>query len=231
MLVTPLVFVGSALITLLSPILILLLAFVDVIDRKSWRFSRVGGLGIAMCVTELLGLLAVLVLWVASGFGLGIKTARFQRAHYKVFGWWLELVTRALRFYLDFEFVLPYTERVTGPILTLARHAGPGDAFLLARTVIQDYHRQLRMLGANKLLRDPFMSHIMLRLPYHFCDPNPKDPAADLLAVADMCATMDDDSVMIVFPEGGHWTPGRWQGAIERLESRGRPIWLSGQRR
>lgn len=222
-LVTPLVFVGSALVTLLSPILILLLVFVDVIDRKSWRFSRVGGLGVAMCVTEFFGLVAVFVLWVASGFGLGIKSSRFQRAHNKVFGWWLELVTRALRFCLDFEFVLPTTERITGPILTFARHAGPGDAFLLARTVIQDYHRQLRMLGANKLLWDPFMNHMMLRLPHHFCDPHPKDPAADLRAVADMCATMDDDSVMIVFPEGGNWTPGRWEGAIERLESRGRP--------
>jgi len=222
LLITPLAFVGSAFVTIISPLLILILALIDLVDRKHWRFSRVGGLGIAVCVTEFLGLLAVLALWVVSGFGLGIKTARFQRAHNKVFGWWLELVTRALRFYLDFEFVLPTTERVTGPILTFARHAGPGDAFLLARTVIQDYHRQLRMLGANKLLWDPFMSHMTLRLPYHFCDPNPKDPAADLLAVAEMCATMDDDSVMIIFPEGGNWTPGRWEGAIERLESRGR---------
>lgn len=220
--ITPVVFVGSAIVTVLSPVLMFILLLIDIVDRQRWRFSRVGGLGIAMCVTEFFGLVAVFVLWIASGFGLGIKTVRFQRAHNKVFGWWLEMVTRALRFYLDFEFVLPTTERISGPILTFARHAGPGDAFLLARTVIQDYHRQLRMLGANKLLWDPFMNHMMLRLPHRFCDPNPKDPAADLLAVGDMCATMDDDSVMIIFPEGGNWTPGRWESAIERLESRGR---------
>jgi 1-acyl-sn-glycerol-3-phosphate acyltransferase len=223
LLTIPLIYVGSAFVTLISPALFLILVLIDLVDRRSWRFSRVGGLGISMCVAEFVGLTTLFVLWVASGFGLAMRTDPFQRAHNKVFGWWLEFVTRALRFFLDFEFVLPTTERVAGPILTFARHAGPGDAFLLARTVIQDYHRQLRMLGANKLLWDPFMNHMMLRLPYHFCDPNPKDPAADLLAVADMCATMDDDSVMIIFPEGGNWTPGRWEGAIERLESRGRP--------
>lgn len=219
--ITPVVYVGCLAITIVSPLLHLVLALVDIIDRKDWRFTRVGGLGIAMCVTEFLGLTAVFVLWVASGFGLRIRSQRFQRAHNRLFGWWLELVTRALRFFLDFEFVIPTTERVTGPILTFARHAGPGDAFLLARTVIQDYRRQLRMIGTNKLLWDPFMNHLMLRLPNHFCDQNPADPARELAAIAHACQTMAEDSVMIIFPEGGNWTPQRWQRSIERLELRG----------
>lgn len=220
-LITPVVFVGSGVITLVSPVLHVILAAADIVDRKGWRFTRMGGLGIAMAVTEFLGLVSVFVLWVGSVFGLRIRTPAFQRAHNKVLGWWLELVTRALRFYLGFEFILPTTERVTGPVLTFARHAGPGDAFLLARTVIQDYGRQLRMVGTNKLLWDPFMNHMMLRLPNHFCDQNPKDPAHELEEIGQMCTTMGDDSVMIIFPEGGNWTPGRWDGAIERLESRG----------
>jgi 1-acyl-sn-glycerol-3-phosphate acyltransferase len=173
-------------------------------------------------MTEFVGLLSALALWVASGFGIGVHTRRMQRAHNRVFGWWLELVTRALRFYLGFEFVLPTTERIRGPILTFARHAGPGDAFLLARTVIQDYRRQLRMVGATKLLWDPFINHMMLRLPHHFLEPNPTDPVAELAAIAQLCATMDDDSVMIIFPEGGNWTPRRWQSAIESLQASGR---------
>lgn len=221
--ITPVVFIASGAVTLVSPVLHFLLALADVFDRKRWRFSRLGGLGIALCVTEFVGLLAVFVLWVGTGFGIWIHDDRSQRAHNRVFGWWLELVTRALRFYLGFEFVLPTTERIYGPILTFARHAGPGDAFLLARTVIQDYRRQLRMVGADKLLWDPFMNHMMLRLPHHFCDPNPKDATAALAGIADLCSTMSDDSVMIVFPEGGNWTPNRWTGAIERLETRGRP--------
>jgi 1-acyl-sn-glycerol-3-phosphate acyltransferase len=220
--VTPVVFIGSGLVTIASPILHLVLALIDIVDRKQWRFSRMGGLGIALCVTEFFGLIAAFVLWVASGFGLWIKSPRFQRIHNRVFGWWLELVTRALRFYLGFEFEMPVTERISGPILTFARHAGPGDAFLLARTVIRDYRRQLRMLGTHKLLWDPFMNHMMLRLPNVFLEQNSSDAAADLAAITEMCATMGDDGVAIIFPEGGNWTPGRWEGAISSLHMGGR---------
>jgi 1-acyl-sn-glycerol-3-phosphate acyltransferase len=221
LIITPIVFVATAIVTFTSPLLHLVLALLDLVDRKGWRFSRMGGLGVALCTTEFLGLIATFVLWVASGFGWRIHSPRFQRAHNRVFGWWLELVTRALRFYVGFEFFLPMTERIDGPILTFARHAGPGDAFLLARTVIRDYKRQLRMLGTNKLLWDPFISHMMLRLPNVFLEPNPKNPQGQLAAVTQMCATMDDDSVVIIFPEGGNWTPRRWKRSIETLESLG----------
>jgi 1-acyl-sn-glycerol-3-phosphate acyltransferase len=222
LLVTPVVFVLTGLITLLSPLLHVILGLIDLLDRREWRFSRVGGMAIALCVTEFVGLLAAFVLWVGFGFGFWVRSPRSQRVHNYVFGLWLELVTRALRFYLGFNFELPMTERVDGPIITFARHAGPGDAFLLARTVIRDYRRQLRMLGTNKLLWDPFLSHMMLRLPHHFLDQRRNDAASELAAIKDMCLTMGDDSVVIIFPEGGNWTPRRWAGAIESLETSGR---------
>jgi len=220
--ITPVVFVVVAAMTVTSPLWHLIFLFLDIFDRRAHRFTRIGGLAIAMCVTEFLGLLAALFLWIGSGFGLAINKPLFQRAHNKVFGWWLELVTRALRVYLGFEFVMPVGETITGPVLTFARHAGPGDAFLLARTVIQDYGRQLRMLGTNRLLWDPFMNHMLTRLPFHFCDTEPTDPTADLEAIAEMCGSMQHDSVMIIFPEGGNWTPTRWDRAIGRLEERGK---------
>lgn len=219
--VTPIVFVVSGVVALLSPILHLLLVLIDVVDRKEWRFSRLGGLGIALCVTEFFGLIAAFLLWVGFGFGLRIRSPRSQRIHNYIFGVWLEFVTRALRFYLGFNFILPMTERIHGPILTFARHAGPGDSFLLARTVIRDYRRQLRMLGTNKLLWAPFLNHMLLRLPHHFLNRRGSDGASELDAIAELCATMEDDSVTIIFPEGGNWTPRRWSHAVETLQSRG----------
>ena len=172
-------------------------------------------------MTELVGLIMAFVLWVGSGFGLALGKPVFHRAHNRAFGWWLELMTRALRFYLGFDFGIPVTERVDGPVVTFARHAGPGDAFLLARLVIRDYHRQLRMLGTTKLLWDPFIDHMLRRMPYHFCEQNPPEPTSHLESITEMCATMDDRSVLIIFPEGGNWTPHRWDMAIEQLEARG----------
>ena len=218
---TPIVFVFCAVVTVLSPVLHLILLILDLFDRKGWRFSRLGGLGIALCVTEFVGLIMAFLLWIASGFGLLLGRPFFNRVHNAAFGWWLELMTRALRFYLGFDFVIPVHERVDGPVVTFARHAGPGDAFLLARLVIRDYHRQLRMLGTTKLLWDPFIDHMLRRMPYYFCEQDPPEPTSHLESITEMCATMDDDSVLIIFPEGGNWTPRRWDTAIERLESRG----------
>ena len=32
----------------------------------------------------------------------------------------------------------------------------------------------------------------------------------------------DDHSALVIFPEGGNWTPGRWRRGVRRLEQRGR---------
>ena len=113
--ITPIVYVLCLVVTILSPVLHLILALIDVVDRKEWRFTRVGGIAIAFCVTEFAGLTMALVLWVASGFGWKIRSPLFQRAHNRALGIWLELITRALRFYLGFEFVLPRDEKLKGP--------------------------------------------------------------------------------------------------------------------
>ena len=206
--------------TVLSPVLHVVLALLDLIDRREWRFSRLGGIGIAFCVTEFIGLTLAFGLWIGSGFGWKIRTQRFQRAHNRLFGWWLELVTRALRFYLGFDLVVR-GEQIDGPVLAFARHAGPGDMFLLARTLIQTYDRQMVTVGASKLLLDPFFDRVVRRSPSLFISQNPVDPSECLDEMSELCRTMSDDSVMIICPEGGNWTPKRWNEAIDRLETRG----------
>ncbi len=34
---------------------------------------------------------------------------------------------------------------------------------------------------------------------------------------------MGQGSALVIFPEGGNWTPFRWRRAIDRLRRRGRP--------
>lgn len=223
--ITPIVVAGSLLITLLSPVLHLLLAVIDIVDRKQWRFTRIVGLGIAFCVVELFGLVMAFILWLASGFGLWIHTPLFQRLHGLVFETWLELITRAIKTFIGFEFVFPSEKLGSGPLLVLARHAGPGDALLIARALAHDHGRKLRMLGTTKLLWDPFFNHLVNRLPFYFCEPNAKDVDHELEAISRAAGTIEEDGAMIVFPEGGNYTPKRKQAAVQRLRTRGFPDW------
>lgn len=223
--ITPIVFVGSLVITVLSPALHLALAVIDIVDRKQWRFTRIVGLGIAFCVVELFGLVMALVLWLASGLGLWIHTPFFQRLHRLVFEMWLELITSAIKTFMGFRFVFPSEKLSPGPLLVLARHAGPGDALLIARALAHDHGRRLRMLGTTKLLWDPFFNHLVNRLPFYFCEPNPKDVENEFEAIGRAAATIEDDGAMIVFPEGGNYTPRRKRAAVQNLRSRGLQAW------
>lgn len=219
--ITPIVFVGALGVTILSPLLHLLLAMIDMIDRRNWRFTRIVGLGIAFCVVEVFGLLMALSLWVISGFGAWMRSEWVQRLHLQVFGIWLSLITSAIQTFIGFHFVFPSESLPTGPLLVFSRHAGPGDALLVAHSLIRIHRRRVRMLGTTKLLWDPFFNHVVRRLPFHFCEQNPPDPQRELREVMTSAASIEDDGAMIIFPEGGNFTPARYRDALRRLEERG----------
>lgn len=219
--ITPIVFIGALIVTILSPLLHLLLALIDSIDRKNWRFTRIVGLGIAFCVVETFGLMMALLLWIVSGFGMWMKSEPIQRLHLWVFGVWLELITAAIRTFIGFDFIFPTTRLPEGPLLVFSRHAGPGDALLVAHSLIRIHGRRVRMLGTTKLLWDPFFNHVVRRLPFHFCEQNPSDPQRELREVMASAATIEADGAMIIFPEGGNFTPRRQREALRRFEERG----------
>lgn len=219
--ITPIVFVGALIVAILSPLLHLLLALIDMIDRRGWRFTRVVGLGIAFCVVEVIGLIFAFALWVASGFGIWMRAEWSQNLHRAVVGFWLFLITEAIQTFIGFDFEFPEDALPAGPLLVFSRHAGPGDALLVARSLMHTHNRKVRMLGTTKLLWDPFFNHVVRRLPFHFCEQNPADPEAELREVMASSAGIEDDGAMIIFPEGGNFTPARYRSALQRLEERG----------
>ncbi len=219
--ITPVVFVGALVVSLLSPVLHAVLALIDLVDRKNWRFTRIVGLGIAFCVVETIGLLLAFGLWVLAGFGIWLRSEWMQHLHQRVFGLWLELITSAIRVFLGFDFVFPDQQLPDGPVLVFSRHTGPGDALLVAHSLIRVHHRRVRMLGTTKLLWDPFFNHVVRRMPFHFCEEDPADPEKELQEVRMSAATIEEDGAMIIFPEGGNFTPGRKVESELRLRSRG----------
>lgn len=219
--ITPVVYVGSLLVTLLSPVLHAFLALLDLIDQKNWRFTRVGGLGIAFCVVEFFGLTMAFLIWVASGFGLWMHNERFQEMNLWVLSTWLEMITRAIRFFIGFDFAFPSGKLMDGPIMVFSRHAGPGDALLVARSLVRDHGRRLRMLGTTRLLWDPFFNHLVNRLPFYFCEPNPKDREQQIRELCEAAATIEENGAMIIFPEGGNFTPRRQREALRRIAESG----------
>jgi 1-acyl-sn-glycerol-3-phosphate acyltransferase len=184
-------------------------------------------------------------LWLASGFGWKKRSPPFQRAHYALTGWCLRLLYLqawwTLRLKINVVGPDPDTAAPGLPELVLCRHAGPGDSFILIHALVNWYKRQPRVVLKDTLQWDPAVDVLLNRLPNQFLAPGhrrrpsppplrprrslwprtrPRDWSVEQMAGA-LAADLGDNDVMVIFPEGGNFTPRRRLAAIDRLRSRG----------
>ena len=222
LLLTPIVFVGALVLGILSPAIHLVAAVADLVfDRRRWRISRFVGVGLAFCVVEVVSLCSLLITWVGSGFGRFSHRPRWVEANTQITGRHLALITHAVRFYLGFSFTYTNEPIPTGPVLLLARHAGPGDAFLIGRVIIRDGGRRLRIVGSEKLTWDPFLDIAGYRLGFHYLHAErPGDPT-NTDQIRDLAEELTDGDVLVIFPEGGNYTHRRKQRLLSSLRDRG----------
>jgi hypothetical protein len=221
--IAPIVFVGALVLTVLSPLIHLVAAVLDLVfDRRRWRISRVVGIGLAFCVAEVFGLFALFTVWIGSGFGRFMDRPIWVRANNVLAGQYMELVTNAIQFFVGFSFELEFDEDPSGAQLLFARHAGPGDALRLMKIVFRDMGRRCHAVGAAKLQWDPFLDIAGERLGFHYLRQTPADTMSELDKIRALTAAMGDDETLILCPEGGNFTPKRRASRIELERSRGR---------
>jgi hypothetical protein len=223
LIITPLVFVVALIFTAASPLIHLVAAVLDLIfDRRRFRITRLVGIALAFCVAEVFGLFALFTVWVGSGFGFFMDRPLWVKANNLLAGQYMELVTRAIIFFVGFEFVLTFDALPPGPQLLFARHVGPGDALRLMKIVFRDMDRHCHAVGAAKLQWDPFLDIAGERLGFHYLNQNPADTTVELDKIRQLTAGMGDGETLILCPEGGNYTPKRRESRIYLERSRGR---------
>jgi hypothetical protein len=182
------------------------------------RVLRLGAFAATYLAVEIVALLACLGLWLVRPLRSG---DRWETVHYRLLGWALGGILGAGRRTLGF--VVEIDEPGSGPlggtepVLVLARHGGPGDSFALVWLLITRYHRRVRVVLKVALQWEPLLDVTLNRLGACFLPPrgaSGDDLAGRLAGLADGLGGPD---ALLLFPEGGNWTPGRWAGAIRRL--------------
>lgn len=187
-----------------------------------WRPLRVLWLVLVHLVLETYVLVRLFFLWILSGFGRHTRGPTFERAHY-------DLVERYLAIMLgEAERVLHLRVEIDGPgpaaydgrpLLVFARHAGPGDSFLLVHFLVNAYDREPRIVLKDTLQWDPAIDVLLNRLPNRFIRPGAEGLEEQIGALA---RGLDDNDAFVIFPEGGNFTERRRARAIARLQERGR---------
>ncbi|HEX9515841.1 MAG TPA: 1-acyl-sn-glycerol-3-phosphate acyltransferase, partial [Streptosporangiaceae bacterium] len=150
--------------------------------------------------------------------------------HYAIMRWFLDLVygaaTRAfgLRVEID-EPELTEAEqaaRLARPVIVLSRHAGPGDSFLLVHHLLSVYGRRPRVVMKASLQLDPGVDVVANRLPNVFIQHARTGERLFVDQIERLARGLDAAGALVIFPEGGNWTPNRWERGILRLEQLGR---------
>jgi 1-acyl-sn-glycerol-3-phosphate acyltransferase len=207
------------------PVLLLVAAAASTLLPGRWRPLRLLWMVLLYLALESLALVALFAFWVASGFGWRIGSPRFQRAHYVIVQWFLQVLywecQRVLHVRVDVEGPAP-TSYDGRPLLVLSRHAGPGDSFLVVHALVNWYAREPRIVLKDTLQWDPAIDVLLNRLPNRFIRPEP-GRAGDLVErqVGELSRNLDVNDAFVIFPEGGNFTEHRRKRAIERLRRKG----------
>jgi 1-acyl-sn-glycerol-3-phosphate acyltransferase len=223
-------------VIVLSPFLALLaLAFGVVFGlarSRAWRMRglRVLFFAVIWLTAETVVLAMLLGLWIISGFGGRLETEPYQSRHYAIMRWFLDSVYRAAEraFGLRVEIDEPepsaqeLAARLARPVIVLSRHAGPGDSLLLVRHLLSVYGRRPRLVLKAELQYDPSVDIVANRTPNVFIRPRDTGEKIFTDQIRRLARGLDHSGALVIFPEGGNWTPNRWRRGVRRLERRGR---------
>jgi 1-acyl-sn-glycerol-3-phosphate acyltransferase len=170
-------------------------------------------------------------LWIASGFGGRLDTEPYHQRHYAVMRWYLDLVFRAAVRLFGLRVVIDEPESCAGtsaaalarPLIVASRHAGPGDTFLLVRYLLTRYGRRPHVIMKDTMQLDPGIDVMAHRVPNVFIRGRQAGQGRFVEQIERLSRALGPRDALVIFPEGGNWTPRRWRRGVRRLKRAGRP--------
>lgn len=189
-----------------------------------WRALRLLWVTLVYLTFETLLLAVMFGLWVASGLGWRIRSPYFAGIHYDLAQGTLVVFVREARRVLALRIRTDGPappRRPDKPVVVLCRHAGPGDSFLLMYALLHWYAREPRVVLKDTLAWDPAISVLLGRIPASFISPNPGVDDNLKARISRLATGLDSNDALVIFPEGGNFTPHRRDRAIERLRRLG----------
>jgi 1-acyl-sn-glycerol-3-phosphate acyltransferase len=221
----PTVVVALSVLLSSAPVVLLIAAALSPLLPGRWRPLRFLWFLVVYAALEVAALVALFGLWIATGFGSALQSPWSQRAHYALVRWFLRVLHWEATRVLGARLVIEEPKHEFGygrPVVVLARHAGPGDSFLIVDTLLSEYGREPRIVLKDTLQWDPVIDTVLNRLPNRFIGSEPGEAGDRVEArIAELASHLDSNDALVIFPEGGNFTPARRLRAIDRLRRLG----------
>lgn len=181
---------------------------------------------VAYFTHELAALVACGALWVAAGAGKLIRTPRFQRLHWRLLSWYMSGLAGAGRRALSIDVRADLSTEVSRaleldrPLIVLSRHAGPGDTIFILDLLTSRFGRRPSVVFKESIAIDPCVDLLAHRLPHAMLDTSDRDAAE--ARIEKVTSQLPTRGALLLFPEGGNFTPERRRSALTRLRRKGR---------
>lgn len=180
-------------------------------------------------VWDAAALLALLGLWVASGFGLAMHHPWCRRAHLGLMRGMLSILFWQVRWTLRLQIVVELWDEDHRPVpevplVVVSRHAGPGDSFILVDQLLELHRRVPAIVLKDTLQWDPAIDVLLHRVPSAFVTPARRrrtGQPSTRETIARIAGNMGPDDALVIFPEGGNVTPSRRTARIQALRAEG----------
>jgi 1-acyl-sn-glycerol-3-phosphate acyltransferase len=223
--VIPLYVLLALLVVCCAPLWLAIAWLCGVASGQRGRLARCAAFLLLYLLVESVALVVMGGWWLASGCGRRLTAPEWQERHYRLLARLLAFLYRAARSWLglsvqlDDESVRPEQLARPGSFVVLSRHAGPGDSFLLVHLLLNGFGLRPRIVIKATLQLDPCVNVIGHRLPNAFVSSG-SDPNA-VGRIAELARGLGDRDALLLFPEGGNYSPRRRRRRIHRLWRRG----------
>lgn len=217
----PALFVATAALLVLSPVLALVAGALDLARRaRGAPTVRLLAFASAYLAYESAGVLAAAWLWVTRPWHPG----RWHERNHRLQRWWTAGLVRAagpvLGLRLEVEQQGPPSP---GPLVVASRHVSVVDSLLPAHLLGVQAGMRLRYVLTSGLQLDPCLDIVGHRLPNHFLDRRSTDRDRERAALEHLATGLGPGEAVVIFPEGGLFSPARRDRAVARLAERGSP--------
>lgn len=218
----PPVVLGLVLVTALLPLLLVVAVLVDLVRwvtrRTPWMAVRLTLFLWVYLAAETAGLLALLALWAAAGFGrreawMADWTWRFQQVWA---GWQFGAVRGIFGLRVD---VTGREALRPAPVIVLIRHASIVDNLLPSVIVARQARIRLRYVLKRELLSDPCLDVAGKRLPNAFVRRG-TGAEAERETVRRLATGLGPDDGLLIYPEGTRFTAERRTAALAQVAER-----------
>jgi 1-acyl-sn-glycerol-3-phosphate acyltransferase len=218
-LIVPVTMLFAVIVIMTLPLTIVPAAVIDIVLRR-WGFGTVR---ILLFVAWYLLMAVVIqvygfVVWVGTAFGTKSQTAWAMRWQYHIVRYWIVQMLAGLRVIVGLRLDVDHPELLVGPSVVAARHHSLADVFVPTGLSIVGNGTWIRVVLTAGLVNEPSIDLFGHRTPQYFIQRSAADMRSEVEALVRLGEHFDDNTAMIIFPEGGLYRPERKEQVIASLE-------------